>query len=107
VPARSCLDGNQPALIFPSVLISHALQRLFLMCFSMRAAPTDGGRCHSIHVIEWRRIPDQFIFSLVHYDVTVGQSSARWWWGRKVVLRGPGAVALSSPFRCPAASNSG
>jgi hypothetical protein len=29
VPTRGCLDGNQPALIFPSVLVSHALQRLF------------------------------------------------------------------------------
>src|SRR6516165_9540213 len=56
VPTRSGLDGHQPALIFPSVLVSHALQRLFLSCFSMRAAPTDGGRRHSIHVIEWRRI---------------------------------------------------
>ena len=44
VPTRSCLDSNQPALIFPSVLVSHALQRLFPMCFSMRAAPTDGGK---------------------------------------------------------------
>jgi len=33
VPTRSCLDGNQPALIFPSFLVSHALQRLFLNCF--------------------------------------------------------------------------
>src|SRR6516162_11857348 len=42
VPTLSCLDSNQPALILPSVLVSHALQRLFLSCFSMRAAPTDG-----------------------------------------------------------------
>src|SRR6516165_7521395 len=42
VPTLSCLDSNQPALIFPSVLVSHALQRLFLSCFSMRATPTDG-----------------------------------------------------------------
>ena len=31
VPTRSCLDGNQPALIFPSVFVSHALQRLLLI----------------------------------------------------------------------------
>ena len=44
VPILSCLDGNQPALIFPGVLVSHGLQRRFLMCFSMRAAPADGGK---------------------------------------------------------------
>ena len=42
VPTRSCLDSNQPALIFPSVLVSQVLQRLFLSCFSMRAATADG-----------------------------------------------------------------
>ena len=44
VPTRSYLDGNQPALIFPGVLLSHVLQRLFLMCLSMRADPADGGK---------------------------------------------------------------
>src|SRR6516164_8796717 len=53
VPTLSCLDSNQPALIFPGVLVSHALQRLFLRCFSMRA-PTDGGvGATRSNVIEW------------------------------------------------------
>ena len=40
VPTLSCLDSNQPALIFPGVLVSHAL---FLMCFSMPVL-TEGGK---------------------------------------------------------------
>src|SRR6516162_977409 len=63
VPIRSCLDGHQPALIFPGVLVSHALQRLFLMCFSMRAAPADGGKAPLDQCDRVALGTDQFIFS--------------------------------------------
>jgi hypothetical protein len=48
VPTRSCLDGNQPALIFPSVVVSHALQRLFLIISQCGQLLPMAGRCRSI-----------------------------------------------------------
>jgi hypothetical protein len=64
VPTRSCLGGNQPALIFPSVLVSHALQRLFLIVSQCgQLLPMAEGATRS-NVIEWPLgISDQFIFS--------------------------------------------
>ena len=63
VPTLSRLDSNQPALIFPGVLVSHALQRLFLMCFSMRADPADGGKAPLDQCDRVALGTDQFIFS--------------------------------------------